>query len=1081
MKTTPCFLLLLVALCARADAAVPEAVKGVHRLTDPALLAHHPRFSPDGKKVVFHAGPDGKGDIYIVGTDGEGLTQLTKDPGDDRDPTFMREGTRIVWSAERGGERDLWVMNVDGSEPERLLALPGDETEPTVSPVRYGFLAIVSDQCAKNGASATVVAHYDKLAFTRRYKGKTEVWFASEDGAHKGRLSKAGQKCSAPSWSGSGIELSWACEGKGGSQVLDSTAKWDRTFSDALTAVGWDGEKSPAGPGCETEEMGEWKTDECLKKLPRRYAKHGGKAMSAPADGLAGPSYSLNRTLLLASGAGTIRYRPREGGEWKTLPLGDVASGAAAWSPDGKRIAFEGAEGDNSAIYLADTDFYLQDVEDLQDYPELTGAGTSERMQGNGFVARPGKEKEPYVLYEKIRYARRAPFVTADAVLQVFHDEFAQMLREAEGSAQADLGTLCTALFDHYSAIPASKATPETRHLAKVFGVAKVVLDAADQIVMPDPYSEEYGYEEAVDPADKVKREEPIAPVDQLVAAIPDVLSRLPAASRKDIEPLVDKLAAHEGVAELAVPGLPKPVLVDFSLAKVRGHYASSPLAGYFLAMTWLAVAPLPLDEPAFGLLDQLDSLQVNKGGPKGPTEPLHAVWSRIDALGSAFMGRPVDVTVTYLAAVRKDHPDLFAPKLQRDAVRAKLAELRGPIPFRGPGGAINGDEYPLQLTLFPKRYGLDVEVFKELTHPDVPYRPWPRALDVYAALGVPAAKKHALEAENGEQWYDAYKAALDTLIAKNGKRPEGYFATDLYHSWLAMLVSLASPLPLAPGQEPAFARTPAWHDRQLFSALAGYTQLKHDAVLYAFQDMSAECDSDRPVVTFIEQPELPTPRGYVDPNPAFFRGLAKLAGRVYDVLGGGIEPTVEAVEWAGYEQRAYDPEVGWPEQPEPKELASSAKRLAEKLARVAEQELKGDPLSDADVEWLMKIGPILEVLFLNFEATGHEPMTADEGRKERGVALVTDVHTNITRGEVLTEGVGRLMDLFVAVPGGVARHLTQGGLLSYYELTAPMSDRLTDEAWNERLERGDVPPLPAWTKSFVEPAPKAYGGAKKR
>ena len=45
---------------------------------------------------------------------------------------------------------------------------------------------------------------------------------------------------------------------------------------------------------------------------------------------------------------------------------------------------------------------------------------------------------------------------------------------------------------------------------------------------------------------------------------------------------------------------------------------------------------------------------------------------------------------------------------------------------------------------------------------------------------------------------------------------------------------------------------------------------------------------------------------------------------------------------------------------------------------------------------------------------------------------------------------------------------LTQGGVMSYYEFTWPMDDRLTDEAWQEMLDLGDEPPLPAWTVSFV-------------
>ena len=45
---------------------------------------------------------------------------------------------------------------------------------------------------------------------------------------------------------------------------------------------------------------------------------------------------------------------------------------------------------------------------------------------------------------------------------------------------------------------------------------------------------------------------------------------------------------------------------------------------------------------------------------------------------------------------------------------------------------------------------------------------------------------------------------------------------------------------------------------------------------------------------------------------------------------------------------------------------------------------------------------------------------------------------------------------------------LTQGGVMSYYEFTWPMDDRLTDEDWQEMLDNEEESPLPSWTESFV-------------
>ena len=47
-----------------------------------------PAWSPDGKKIAFVSGRDGNNEIYVMNADGTGVTRLTKDPGEDLDPTW---------------------------------------------------------------------------------------------------------------------------------------------------------------------------------------------------------------------------------------------------------------------------------------------------------------------------------------------------------------------------------------------------------------------------------------------------------------------------------------------------------------------------------------------------------------------------------------------------------------------------------------------------------------------------------------------------------------------------------------------------------------------------------------------------------------------------------------------------------------------------------------------------------------------------------------------------------------------------------------------------------------------------------
>ncbi len=101
-------------------------IHGGHRvqLTDPALNAQVPNWSPDSTKIVFSIfPPDGPFNIAIINADGSGLRQLTFDSGDRASvfPSFSPDGTKIIYTRILpDGNRELFTMNADGSNVQRL-------------------------------------------------------------------------------------------------------------------------------------------------------------------------------------------------------------------------------------------------------------------------------------------------------------------------------------------------------------------------------------------------------------------------------------------------------------------------------------------------------------------------------------------------------------------------------------------------------------------------------------------------------------------------------------------------------------------------------------------------------------------------------------------------------------------------------------------------------------------------------------------------------------------------------------------------------------------------------------------------
>ena len=1011
-------LVLALPLFAAASAdAAPEPIGAPKRLTDASLGATAPAFSPDGRWLVFRAGPPGAGDLYRVNADGTALARLTDDPADDRDPVVARDGQSILWSSNRGKTGyDLWTMAGDGKAPTQITHLPEDAFEPAEAPIRFKLFAVIDDACGGPGGSQ--VSLYEKIAYTRMVGGRPEVWFTSVKGRHQGRLSPEGAACRRPGWSGDGLSLSWTCETPGGAVSHDTRAAWDRDYGQALAALG------EGAQGCEDIDPKLWRTDACLEALPKRYARHAPQA--SPGEGISANGYSANQILTLGQGADGARQRLRApGATWKPLALPVPGARDPVWSPRGDHLAFV-AEG---ALYVAPTAFYLQQAHNLYDFPELWAKGPSALLAKNHFVARPGEEKEFFTLYEKVRYARRPVYVTADSALQAFHDELADLLKAAEARAMGDLEAMSAHLATHF-ATPADDA--EARYLALYFAVPAVLLAAAPET---SPAIEPWAEEE----------DKPKPPLEQLRLNVPKALETVPAPLRADAARIIERVLAHEGIAQWPVPwGEPLPV--DFSQFTVRGHYTGSGLASYFLAINWYGLIPLP-PTAAKRLLTALD-LPVKEGGTA------YDKWVAVDALGGAFLGRPIDGTPAHLKILRAKHPELLEPA-NADALAEALADLVGPIPLRGLQGTLSGGKRKATLRLFPKRFGVDASFLGALTYPTLKTpRGWPDAVEVFAALGSPRAKAIAMDAARAEKLGDdflpEYEAALKKLMGAHGDPKDGLAQTDLYHGWLALLRTLAARHDVAPPKAMRFAQGDAWADRLLMAALGGYTQLKHDSVLYAAQEYGAECDGGAPVMAFIEQPELATPVGYVDPLPQLFDQMAALAQRVHTALNEGKEPMITH---------------GWEEGGRP----LNARRYAERLAALARKEIAGEPFDKDDVAWLELVGGLLEEMFLRREKTTDLVLGNDEGRQTRGITLVTDIYSNVTRGQALHLGLGRLMDLFVVVPDPRGERVTQGGIFSFFAFPHAMSDRLTDEAWWEMVDKGDMPKMPGWTGSFVE------------
>ena len=621
--------------------------------------------------------------------------------------------------------------------------------------------------------------------------------------------------------------------------------------------------------------------------------------------------------------------------------------------------------------------------------PKLTNM-----LAKQGFAIVPDTYDQLFQVYENNDYHDFPNFVTTDLYLQLYHMYFDCMLRKAEE------GKLYDALLDFcrkgYRECTNAISNPVNKQDKELAEFSQAYFAIALRLLNP---------------------KEVCAVAPQYQAMVENEVAKCNAAST-DISPFMEYTI----------------VKFPYALFRPRGHYTrSEKLQHYFRGMMWVQTAAFDTDKPS--MMRKAAFLAKTICG----NAELNAAFKAIFDPMTFIMGQPDNITLMQVYEILK-HYD-YAKLIGNDKMLQKfvaevdvLAEKQTRI---RPKTQLSGRN---KVNVMPQRYQPDAEVLQEMYDwkSEPSQRFCPKGIDFFAAGGSPLALQ--LDKE-GETWND-FDANMNRMQKRMG---EIDWKENIAVRWQRVLLELSKGR--HPSNAPYFMNGTAWGKKDLNAALASYAELKHDAILYAKQPMSAECGDGGP--------DDPIVRGYVEPNIEFWTAVIDLLNTTKEAFGAFGIMTDKMLA-----------------------LTDDMAEEAQFFLNCSKKELAGKKLSDQEYRQLEIVGAVFENMTLSMLRGEDEYFEwEDIEGADRKVAVIADIYTAngynvpLEKWAVLYNAVGPADVIYVIVEVDGYLYLTRGAVFSYREFhDAYDKPRHTDEEWQKMLETKPRLGVPKWMESIIAP-----------